>query len=462
MKTYGLRLVWLFLFAYSAPLSSQFTANYWSHQYGSKGLLLNGAVIASSDEETSIFYNPAGMNIKDELGISVSLITPTISLLQSENVFGTGTSLSDSNLGFSPGLVAFMFSPKNSKKITVGITAFSRFKSDFRLKDREVTALEANTDFLLLGDVDFGTKVSESWYGIGLSYKVSNKLSLGVTQFVTWRSETFTSNLKKEVFRADDPSEFVLSWRSDFEYKISARGGLLTKIGLQGSLGPLKYGLTFTSSTFAIINDKAEYEFEEQRIGEITRSSLSNAKTVELLEYKSPISVGFGLELKLKSRTISFSTEYFEEIEPYVLLSDSDFAVGGIPSDAELVTKSFGKSSDRVINVALGLQSYRSEKITYFYGFRTDYSPSTLVDLGEDIIFLSKTPDVYHVSAGVSYNYSKSKFSLGLDYGYGKNEGGKQLIDLADIAIDNIFNISGPNNVSTSSHQITLFITYDL
>jgi hypothetical protein len=452
----------LLLCCYSLPLASQFTANYWSHQYGSKGLLLNGAVIASSDEETSIFYNPAGMNTKDDVGISVSLITPTFSLLQSENVFGTGTSLSDSNLGFSPGLVAFMFSPKKSKKITIGFTAFNRFRSDLRLKDRELTPLESNPDFLLLGDVDFGTEVSENWYGVGFSYKVSKALSLGITQYITWRSETFTSNLKKEVFRADDPSAFVLSWRDDQEYKIGVRGGLLTKLGLLGTLGPLKYGLTLTSNTYLIANDKASYEFEDQRIGEITRRSLSNSKTVELLEYNSPISVGFGLELKLKTRCISVSAEYFEEIEPYVLLTDTDFPLGGLPDETEQVTKSYGKSSERVLNVAIGLQSYKSEKITYFYGFRTDYSPSTLVDIGDDLVFLSRTPDIFHLSAGVSYNYSKSKFSLGLDYGYGNNEGGKQLIDLADIAIDNIFNISGPSNVNTNSHQFTLFITYDL
>jgi len=50
----------LFITILSIPVFSQSTGGYWGNQYGSQGLLLNGAVIASCDDEAAIFYNPAG------------------------------------------------------------------------------------------------------------------------------------------------------------------------------------------------------------------------------------------------------------------------------------------------------------------------------------------------------------------------------------------------------------------
>ena len=39
----------------SLQLFSQTDAHYWTHQFGAKGLLLNGAVIASTEDETAVF-----------------------------------------------------------------------------------------------------------------------------------------------------------------------------------------------------------------------------------------------------------------------------------------------------------------------------------------------------------------------------------------------------------------------
>ena len=63
----------LLLFAIlSGTAHSQTDAHYWSHQFGAHGLLLNGAVISSAHDETSIFYNPGAITLDGNLGFAFS------------------------------------------------------------------------------------------------------------------------------------------------------------------------------------------------------------------------------------------------------------------------------------------------------------------------------------------------------------------------------------------------------
>ena len=74
---YSLRLLLLLLISH-CTLSAQTDAHYWTNQYGAKGLLLNGAVIASTEDETAIFYNPGAMGSGEEFGLSLSFLTPNL------------------------------------------------------------------------------------------------------------------------------------------------------------------------------------------------------------------------------------------------------------------------------------------------------------------------------------------------------------------------------------------------
>ena len=79
---------------------AQIDSHYWTHQYGAKGLLLNGAVIASSEDETNIFYNPGAIGQDDNLGFAFSFLSPTYANLQANNFLGDNTSLTDSGHDF--------------------------------------------------------------------------------------------------------------------------------------------------------------------------------------------------------------------------------------------------------------------------------------------------------------------------------------------------------------------------
>jgi len=57
-------------------LSAQLGGHYWNINYGTKGQMLNGAVIGGVDDNSAIYYNPAAIGTDTVGGISLSLFTP--------------------------------------------------------------------------------------------------------------------------------------------------------------------------------------------------------------------------------------------------------------------------------------------------------------------------------------------------------------------------------------------------
>ena len=445
------------------PCFGQVNSHYWSHQYGSRGLLLNGSVIASVNDETAIYYNPGAMALNDDVGVSVSLITPTFSLLRTTDFLGEGTSFSDKGLGLAPGLVAAMIKPFGTDKVTLGLTTFTRFKSEVNVEDRVVNEVPTNSSQIFLGDVDFNRRLSETWIGVGLSFQLRRNLAFGVTQFLTWRGEDVALNFRKEILDKENPANLIAGWRSNFEYGYSANAGSLTKFGLCWHPFGIKIGATYTSTTYGLILKGADYAFDDQKVfTDNTSTSESNDRSVDLNEYHTPWSVGFGLEIPIGKDKLSISAEYFTEVDQYTLIDDTDDPLDGLSENPEPTSIEIGQANDRVINIGIGYEHTWKRKYTWFYGFRTDFSPRSLFQLREGVSFLASTPNIYHISTGGAYAYRKSQFSVGLDYGFGYKRGGEQLTDIADVNVDNIFEFSGKDAVKTFVHQISLYITYDL
>ena len=453
----------LFLLFIGLSGFGQVNSHYWSHQYGSRGLLLNGSIIASVNDETAIFYNPGAMSLSEDFGLSLSLITPTYSMIRTTDFLGEGTSFTDQGLGLAPGLVAAKFKPFGTDKITMGFTTFKRFKSEVRVEDRFVNEIPNNDSQIFLGDVDFSRKLNETWVGLGMSFKLNKQFAVGFSQFLTWRGEEVALDFRKEILDRDNPENLIAGWRSNFQYGYSANGGVLTKFGISWQPGEIKVGATFTTSTYGLILKGADYSFEDQKVfTDNTSTASSNDRSVDLNEYHTPWSIGMGIEIPIGESKLSISTEYFASVEKYDLIDDTDDPLDGLSSNPENTTVKIGQANERVINVAIGLERPWKRRYTRFFGLRTDFSPRSLFELSEGVSFLASTPSIYHVSTGVAYAYKRSQFSVGLDYGFGYKRGGRQLTDITDINVDNIFEFSGEDAVKTFVHQISLYITYDL
>lgn len=447
----------------TACVQAQIDSHYWTHQYGAKGLLLNGAVIASSDDETNIFYNPGAMGLDDNLGFAFSFLSPTYSNLLSRNFLGEGSSLTDNGIDLSPGFLAVRFQPFKTDKITLAVASFERFKSDIRFADRETTPVNSTGFFFLRADVDFSQRISEDWFGIGVSYNITDRLGIGLTQFSTWLDRSLDLHLKKEIVASPAPMDIVASWRNEFKYDISIYSAFVTKLGISYQGPVFSAGLTITTPSYGMLHSSVNYAIDDQRIinAEDQNEVRSNRNDIDLTNYKSPLSVGFGLEFHREKFCYSFSTEYFRSIDQYVLFSDTDDSFNGMTlGDAETIAR-VRTGNENVLNFAFGLQYYPNDKITWITGFRTDFNQNTRLLLNDTAEYLGSTPDVFHISGGGMFEYGKNTFSIGMDLGYGRRAGGRQLTNLDEVTVDNLFSFSGKDNVKNEFYSIMLFITYD-
>lgn len=441
--------------------SSQTDTHYWTHQYGAKGLLLNGAVIASPKDESSIFYNPGAIGQDDELGFSFSFLTPTFSTLRTNNFLGEETKLIDHGFGLSPGFLAVRFHLFDSHKLTAGVASFTRNRSSLNYDERLVGASDIGQE-LFRGDFKFHRNLTEHWFGFGLSYNISDHLGFGLSQFSVWHDETLELRYIKEIFDRDRTDLVELGIRNELGYNFTVNSSFLTKLGLAYQSSKVKLGLTFTSPSYGKLRSGASYTFDEQII--LNPDSImvsSNRRNIKVENYKSPWSIGFGAEFVMNKTHLSFSTEYFRRIDPYFVFNDSDDPFDGVGDrpEEQIFGIAFGNQS--VLNFALGFQRKVDEKKTWLWGFRTDFNQRNSFRIVDNLEYLATTPDVFHVSGGGTFKYGKNVISMGVDLGYGYRFGGAALTDLTEINRDNIFITGQPNNVENRFQSIMLFLTYD-
>ncbi|MFT7605032.1 MAG: hypothetical protein ACI8VT_002625 [Saprospiraceae bacterium] len=452
----------IFLLLTMPMLFSQTDAHYWTHQFGAKGLLMNGAVIASTEDETAVFYNPGAMSGEDDFSLSLSFLTPSYSILKTENYLGKGNDVTDKNLGFAPGLGSMGFNPWKSKRVRMAITSFTRFKSNISFRGRAVDEVAESPNTLFIGNLEFSRKLSERWIGFGTSVKLTNFLSVGVSQFVTFHNENATFSIKKELVDKNNPNNLLLGWRNRLKYSFSSKGGLLTKFGVLLKAGKIKIGATLTTPTYGNSLSSASYEFDDLKtFGQDSTKLISNLNGAELKGYKTPLSVGFGMDFPLKKTHLSFSVEYFKGIDIYTLIEDTDDPFNGLAPGAPENTVLVKTGNRRVINFSIGGQTKLREKISLIWGFRTDFNQREISQDIKSLQFLSTTPNIYHFSIGNSLELWNSLISFGLDYGFGRKKDDTQLVDFSNINSENLFELTGNGSVVSRFQSLNFILAYD-
>ena len=467
MRMYNNVRIWLLILFFQLPLTFIFTqtdAHYWTSQYGSKGLLLNGAVIASTDDETAVFYNPGALGSKDELGLSLSFLSPTYAVLKTENYLGQDNVIKDDGLRFTPGLAAAGFAPfKGNPNIRAALASFTRFSSNIRYRGREVNRFMGSDDLIFIGNFEFERRLSERWFGFGMAYRVSDNFSFGATQFLVFHGQNFAFASQKEVVYSDQPDQVKMGWRNKVKYSFSANGGMVTKFGLSYRIRDTKIGLTLTTPTYKSWWGTASYEFDDQKIfsqDSITLSS--NLDGASLKNYKTPLSIGLGLELPIGFRTrLSISAEYFAAVALYTILEDSDDPLNGLAGQVNENEVLLNTGNRAVLNVALGWQTRINDRSSVIWGFRTDFNQRLLEQDLQALQFLSTTPNIYHISVGNTIVVWNSKFSFGVDFAYGRKTGNTQQVNFQDVTSENLFNLTRQGSVTSTYSAILFIVAYD-
>ncbi len=442
---------------------SQVESNYWTHQYGSKGLLLNGAVIASPDGETSAFYNPGAIGMDDDLGFLFSFITPTYSDLKTTNLLGDDHIIRDRNFNFAPGFFGLRLRPFQNKNITLAISNFERYDSNIRFGDRVVAPISGSEGGAFRIDLDFNREISEKWRGIGIAYNLSDNVGIGLSQFSVWHSQKFFSSIVNEIQLRNVLDQLDQFSRIENNYRFNLNSAFITKLGFSYKTEKICFGLTYTSPLYGTINKSASYNFEDQitdSINEISVSS-SNRNNTSEVTYRSPHSFGLGIDIHREATSISFSSEYFLAIDEYRIIDDLDDRFSGIATSPTETLFRVETESEAVLNFAIGLQREISESTSLVLGFRSDLSHNNSVSVNNTPDYHGVVGNIYHISGGSLININNNQFSCGFDIGFGSKKEGAQLVDLSAVRPNTFPDLGGKNNVTSRFSSYMIFITYD-
>lgn len=413
--------------------------HYWTNQYGTKSVLMGGAVVGGIKNNTSLFYNPGALGFIDTSSLSINANAYQTTNINLKNALGQQKDFKSNNLAAVPLLVGGMFrSGKESKwKIAYGIVTNIDF--NFNANARIDTEHEIVDDNESPGKEDFiaqagiSSRLKEITAGIGLARKFADNWSLGISGFFLVRNQEFSRYQYARLYLNDDQGTLVsTSFVRNLKF-YNVR--FAPKVGIAYEKDNFSAGLTvsapainlFGKGNIAVDLIGNNIDTDSGRINFLGNDSQEKLKT----NYRSPFSVSAGINYDLRQSSFGISLQYFAGIGVYDVMRANPSAFvrpaalnSDLTSDQYLRLKSGAKP---VFNVALGYEYRLKETLSVLGSFRTDMSYfDTDVKNATGIKSEITTWNIYHFNAGVIVTRGRSQISVGLLTSFGSDKNRSQ------------------------------------
>jgi hypothetical protein len=469
--------------------------NYWSQQFGSRSSLMGGAVVGGVQDNSALYYNPAGIAYIDSNYLNVSANAYGMDWVNLKNGAGTNVDLNSLRILIYPqfisGLIKFKFIPK--LKMAYGL--LTRYRSDQKMHAdntidhyQVIPGVPADQQHYY-GSYDYELNSISQWGGFDIAYKFTPTFAMGLTTFITYtHSDGFRNTFLTTDVNAPNPDSSYTAKFSSFERYSIDHFGMLWKLGFQFSWEKLKLGFAVTTPNISLfgftrIAQTIEYQNQDRFIADtqpigrysswLISADVNNLSTT----LRNPLSLSVGLDyLFPKTGTrLAFTGEVFLGIPDYLVARSPDSVYIRPTSQYTNVTYKlpFMQLINRnapIINVAIGLEQKLSPRTTLFLGIRTDFNNGGFTGSNKKIISntLNHTYNHYlHFSAGVTFKKGGSDISFGLNYGLGATSLKPQLINLSEPQV--IVNDDGQylalqgvqnESISANVHSFALIIGY--
>jgi len=431
-----IKLILLFIFIITNIAVFAQPNNYWSMGSNTQASILAGAVVGGGSGITSIFYNPAGISELTSNNISLDASLFHFNYNTYTNPYGYGKEAEYLDYEVQPRFFSYLFHPKSTPKLSIQFAVFSRGVSLVKLADfgkEEVVEPVTNIKKTYSVNFDYENRYSDYWGGIGLSYSLSDKLTLGYSLLGSVKVLTYYHNSHINLVPVEDSLSDNSNWqyydRQDL-YVVS----FINKIGLQYRENRWSIGLNITTPSIRLYGDG--YHRREVSMTNIYDNGvkvpdliLSETNNHIVANFKEPFSISAGVTCLSNSKKtrLFFSAEYFAAIDSYKAIDNSkvanyykeDYSPG-----TDFLTFHYGAKS--VFNVGFGMRHSISDNIEVLGGFKTDFS-SYNVDLNKGIPHLNQyqrgSSNLYHITGGLRSVLSRGSILLGIEYTFGYNNG---------------------------------------
>ena len=400
-------------------------AHYWTFQYGPRSSLLGGAVIGSVNDISGVYYNPGALSLSEDLTFAFSTNVFEIEGVKLEDGGGDGVDLGTSRSGIQPSLIAGTITQELfGGRGILAYSALTRTRGDQDLSGLFVLGETEIPDTLnardLAGQAIYEGRFSDSWGGLTYSHGFGAHFGLGVSWYGAMRSQNRRITTTTEVVSRDTVGGAAIDISSG---KYSTLRTLF-KFGASFATGPITGGVTFTTPSIHVSGSGERASNQSFTTPDSVFLAVNVQREIDA-EYKTPLSVGFGLGWRIGNARLHASAEYYDKIEPYRVLDTQPFLAQ--EPDTVIVTPTPIHSATDVFNWAVGAEYGISAALRGYLSYYTDNS-SLASAVGESA--LSILPfDIQTVTLGMKFRVSSALFTVGAGYGWG-SQVDQQLTDI--------------------------------
>lgn len=419
--------------------------HYWTLQFGTRSALLGGAVVGGVKDNTALYYNPGSLGFVDTASVSIDASVYQLEKITIYNAIGNRGDFKGSNIGTIPLLFSGIIRNNNPRlKIAYGFvnTTDFDFKATARLDGYYPIVAESESpgDEEFIAQQTIATSVGEMAPSLGLGYRLSEKLSVGVTGLFTYRSQSFQKVSLSRFFLNDAGNTLVTATSLQYMSYYNIRGQL--KLGVAWQYDKMDLGLAFTTPGIRLMGDGTV-------MADITASNLNYNGTgrIDILandrqenlksKFKSPLTVSAGVNFHFSRSTLGFSGEYFGGYEIYdIMRAEPSAFVRPASVYPDLGSENFlrVKTGVRpVLNVSVGYEYRLNESVSFLTSFRTnnsyfDEDLANVVGIKPDL----SSWNIYHFTAGSTFRIGRSSIAVGFMTGFGTDKHREQEGNLAE------------------------------
>jgi len=401
--------------------------HYWTEPYGNRSMLLNGVVSGTVDDLGAVYYNPARLGFVDKPAFLISAKVYQYTTLKFKDGLGENIDISESDFGGAPSLIAGTFKVKFMPKQKFAYSILTRNRSDLdiflRTESEGEIVEKLPGEEIFSGTVKIQSNFKEEWMGLSIAHPFNKKISIGVTNFLSIRSQKDLFNMQLQALSKNDSS--VAVFIRDRSVKLNAYS-LLWKVGLAWNTDKFSAGLTITTPKINLTG-KGTFLYEDFLVGVDTTGNginddiyVTNIQKDREAQLKMPWSIGLGIGIPIGKSRIHLAAEWFDKVDKFTVIAAEPFLS---QSNGETINSRIVDELESVINFGIGVELYMNKKLSMYYSFATDYSAipsdiSRLLEFGDEYSNSTFQPNIWHTGGGFLLKNNKIDITLGATYSF--------------------------------------------
>jgi hypothetical protein len=387
--------------------------NYWNIQYGTRSTLLGGAVIGSVSDLSATFYNPGAIALFPDVKFILSAQVYQLDNYTIKDGAAEGKDLDYSSIVPSPNFVAFDFDFDFLGDDRLALSILTRQNANVEFSTRIIDSIEVIESSpgkeSFAGGTNLEKKFSDVWGGITYSTKLSEKIGIGVTGYISYRSHTMSTLTILQALKSDGD---IASYSDITNYQFS-NCRALAKIGFGFNFKPLTFGLTFTTPSLNMFGS-GQVGTHLFVSGIDTTRFESNYQDDVNSKFNSSWAVGGGAAYRLDKFKFHLSAELYDAVEKYDVLDTNPYLAQS--SGAEL-TNDLTHEAKSVVNYGFGFDYFANDGLIFSFSFTSDNS--AFVEGTATNLAPYNSWNLTHLAGGSSFKLWSSDITVGVVYSFG-------------------------------------------